>query len=100
MGRFERLVVQYPKDRDYRFELARTYALDDQYSRTSVTPERLETGIKKALPVIESLAAEAPDAVNYVMAQVRWKARLAGCAPPARPIIRGRDLLSPVDRAR
>ena len=78
MGRFERLVVQYPKDRDYRFELARTYALDDQYSRTSVTPERLETGIKKALPVIESLAAEAPDAVNYVMAQARWKARLAG----------------------
>ena len=74
--RFEDLVAQYPDVPEYRFDLARTYAMDDQDSPGSITPERLERGIRKALPLARHLAEAAPDHLEYVMAMARWKARL------------------------
>jgi eukaryotic-like serine/threonine-protein kinase len=74
--RFERLVARYPDVPEYRFGLARTYAMDDQDSPGSIKPERLEGGIRKALKLAERLADEAPDHLEYIMAMARWKARL------------------------
>ncbi len=74
--RFERLVAQYPDDPKYRFELARTYAMDDQDSPGSITPKRVEEGIRKALTMVQGLADGSPETLEYVMALARWKARL------------------------
>ena len=74
--RFEELVAQYPDVPEYRFELARTYAMDDQDSPGSIHPDRLERGILEALPIARSLAEESPGKLDYVMAMARWEARL------------------------
>jgi serine/threonine protein kinase len=74
--RFEGLVDRDPGVPEYRFELAKTYAMDDQHRAESIPPERIERGLRKALPLVDRLAAESPNAIEYVMAQARWKARL------------------------
>jgi serine/threonine protein kinase len=74
--RFEELVAQYPNVPKYRFEMAKTYAMDDQDSPGSIPPERLEEGIRKALALVHRLAEESPGQLDYVMAMARWKARL------------------------
>ena len=74
--RFESLTALYPNIPRYRFELARTYALDDQFPPESIEPDRIEQGIRKALPLVQRLDAESPDSEEYVMALARWKARL------------------------
>ena len=74
--RFEELVAQNPSIPEYRFDLAKTYAMDDQDSPGSIPPERLEQGIRKALTLAQRLAEESPVHLDYVMAMARWKARL------------------------
>ncbi len=74
--RFESLTALFPNVTRYRFELARTYALDDQYPPDSIEPARIEQGILKALPLVQKLADESPGQEDYVMALARWKARL------------------------
>ena len=73
--RFEELVAQYPNELEYRFDLAKTYAMDDQDSR-SIPAARVEQGILKALRLAQHLAEESPEKLDYVMAMARWKARL------------------------
>ena len=74
--RFESLTAQYPNVSRYRFDLARCYALDDQYPPESIEPARTEQGIRKALPLVQKLADESPSQDEYVKAMARWKARL------------------------
>jgi serine/threonine protein kinase len=74
--RFETLAAQHPDNPDYRFELARTYALDNQHPPDKIAPDRVEQGIRKALPLAQTLADKSPKPQNYVMALARWKARL------------------------
>ncbi|MGP0068379.1 MAG: protein kinase domain-containing protein, partial [Isosphaeraceae bacterium] len=74
--RFEELLARYPNSAEYRFEMARTYAMDDQDSSGSILPKRVELGMRRALVLVRQLAEESPDRLDYVMAMARWKARL------------------------
>jgi tetratricopeptide (TPR) repeat protein len=74
--RFETLAAQHPNNLEYRFELARTYALDNQHPPDKIAPDRVEQGIRKALPLAQTLADKSSKPQNYVMALARWKARL------------------------
>jgi tetratricopeptide (TPR) repeat protein/tRNA A-37 threonylcarbamoyl transferase component Bud32 len=73
--RYEDLVARYPDESRYRFELARTYALDDQPGCESIPPDQIERGLKRALDLVGRLASESPGAADYVAALARWKAR-------------------------
>ncbi len=78
LHRFELLAAQHPSDADYRYELARTIALDDQDGVDASEPERSEVALRKGIAIVEGLSEQAPDKLVYAAALARWNARLAG----------------------
>ena len=72
---FERLVARNPNVPEYRYELARTYALDDQHAAESTPPEEMEQRLRSALKLAERLNEEWPGSPKYVAALARWKAQ-------------------------
>jgi serine/threonine protein kinase len=77
LRRFETLAAQHPSDPEYRYELARTIALDDQPGVDRATPERSEPALRKGIAMVERLAQESPGKNVYPAALARWNARLA-----------------------
>jgi tetratricopeptide (TPR) repeat protein len=73
---FERLVARNPNVPEYRYELARTYALDDQHAAESTPPEEMEQRLRGALKLVQRLDEESPGTNKYVAALARWKAQL------------------------
>jgi tetratricopeptide (TPR) repeat protein len=73
---FERLVARNPNVPEYRYELARTYALDDQHAAESTPPEEMEQRLRSALKLVQRLDEESPGSTKYVAALARWKAQL------------------------
>jgi serine/threonine protein kinase len=74
--RYEELATRFPDDPFYRFELARTYAMDDAWPASPAVSSNEEERLRKALTIVDNLAAEMPDEPKYRMAQARWLNRL------------------------
>jgi tetratricopeptide (TPR) repeat protein len=73
---FERLVTRNSHVPEYRYELARTYALDDQHPAEPTPPEEMEHRLRNALKLVTQLDEESPGTSKYVAALARWKAQL------------------------
>jgi tetratricopeptide (TPR) repeat protein len=73
---FEQLVARNPEVPEYRYELARTYALDDQHAADSTPPPEMVQRLHGALKLVQRLDQESPRSIKYVAALARWKAQL------------------------
>jgi tetratricopeptide (TPR) repeat protein len=78
LERFQSLVERSRGAPEYRYELARTLALDGP-GADLVPADRAEPGLRRALAIVERLSEEAHDKkqITYSAAISRWNARLA-----------------------
>jgi tRNA A-37 threonylcarbamoyl transferase component Bud32 len=75
---FEALIAQHGDEPRYRYELARTLALDGP-GTDKVPPEQAEPDLRRAIEMVEGLASRAigKDRVMYAAALARWNSRRA-----------------------
>jgi tetratricopeptide (TPR) repeat protein len=73
---FEELVSQFPSVREYRSNLVDTYIMADPWSADHSSLERLKQRLTRAQVLVDQLAAEAPENLDYIQAQVHVYAKL------------------------
>jgi tRNA A-37 threonylcarbamoyl transferase component Bud32/tetratricopeptide (TPR) repeat protein len=78
LERFQSLVDRSEGAPEYRYEMARTLALDGP-GADFVPAERAEQGLREAIAIVEQLAAQIAEGkqITYAAALSRWNARLA-----------------------
>jgi serine/threonine protein kinase len=73
---FEDLIARYPDVPEYRFKLVETCDMADPWSADPATLQRLEPRLRRALALIDDLAAGSPENKDYAQAQQHVQAKL------------------------
>jgi tetratricopeptide (TPR) repeat protein len=72
----EELAARYTDQPEYRFKLVETYDIADPWSADPSSLERMEQRLSRARVLIDQLASEAPEDIDYAHAQIHVHAKL------------------------